>query len=467
MESCSLLTLNRFIGRSLKQSACELYWVVAEIYEMRVGSNGHCFLELIEKENGGERIVARAKANIWAYYFRMLHPYFKTMTGHELAVGMKVMFHVSVEFHELYGISLQVTDVNPVYTVGELALQKQAILNQLEEEGVMDMNKELSLAEIPNRIAVISSKTAAGYGDFLDQLHTNPYGYAFRHTLFPAVMQGNETETSVIAALEHIFERENEFDAVVIIRGGGAQSDLNCFNSYRMACCIAQFPLPVITGIGHERDETVADMVAFAGLKTPTAVAEYLINRMCSFDSRLQELFAQLVASVQQRVRLSDKRLQEQSHKLHYLWQTALHTQDMRLQAYRFALSRSAVETIARERNENFKLTLSLRLSARKILQVARTKLPDYRQRLVKSVRSDLDHCRKRTEWLGDKLQWLNPERLLERGYSITLVNGKVVRSAHQLQKGQTLTTIFGDGSTESTVTSVKNHQDDASLFVF
>ncbi|MDR1672138.1 MAG: exodeoxyribonuclease VII large subunit [Bacteroidales bacterium] len=456
MESCSLLMLNRLISQSLKQSVSGLYWVVAEIYEMRVGSSGHCFLELIEKEDGSERIVARAKANIWAYYFRIVHPYFKTMTGRELAAGMKVMFHVSVEFHELYGVSLQVTDVNPAYTVGELALQKQAILKQLEDEGVIEMNKESYLAEIPNRIAVISSKTAAGYGDFLHHLHDNPYGYAFVHTLFPAIMQGNEAETSIIASLDLIFEREDEFDAVVIIRGGGAQSDLNCFNSYRLACRIAQFPLPVITGIGHERDETIADTVAFAALKTPTAVAGYLIDLMCSFDNRLQELSLQFVESAQRHIRLSDKRMQEQSHKLYRLWQTILHVQDRRLQAYGFTLSRAAAEAITHARNENFRQLLSVQLSARKMLQTTQVKLPDYRQRLAKSARSDLNNCRKRTEWLDDKLQLLNPQRLLERGYSITLVGGKTVHSANQLRKGQSVTTIFSDGKTESTVTAIE-----------
>ena len=209
MESFSLLELNRFIRQQLKDSMPGLYWVVAEINEMQVNSAGHCFMELIEKSHESEQLTAKARATVWAYHFRMLSPYFETMTGQRLAAGLKVMLQASVDFHEIYGLSLHVTDINPAFTVGDLAMQRQAIIQQLVDEGVFDMNRELELSEAPQRIAVISSETAAGYGDFVSQLQNNSRNYVFHHRLFQAVMQGNEAETSIINALEQIFEVED------------------------------------------------------------------------------------------------------------------------------------------------------------------------------------------------------------------------------------------------------------------
>ncbi|MDR1864789.1 MAG: exodeoxyribonuclease VII large subunit [Bacteroidales bacterium] len=435
MESFSLLELNRHIRQALRQSAAGLYWVTAEINGASVSSAGHCFLELIEKESAGERIVAKAKANIWASRFAMLHPYFKTMTGQELSVGLKVMLQVSVEFHELYGFSLQVTDINPVFTVGDLALQKQSVLRQLTEEGVIDMNRELELPAVPQRIAVISSETAAGYGDFCDQLHHNGCGYAFRHTLFPAVMQGNEAENSIIDALERIFEQEDGFDVVAIIRGGGSQSDLNCFNSYRMACCMAQFPLPIITGIGHERDETIADRVAFMSLKTPTAVAEYLIGRASLFDGYLQELSQRLHGAAEKILQAHAEKLQAQSYRLRHVLQEFIHKREKTIQEYTFRLSHAATVSLARRRDEQRQWSELLQASARKMLRERKAQLL----------------------WIDNKISLLNPEKLLERGYSLTLSEGKAVRSISSLKEGQKLETVFKDGKAESVVTAL-NH---------
>ena len=414
MESYSLLELHQRIRQQLKDAMPGLFWVVAEINELHVNSAGHCFMELIEKASFGEQITAKARANIWAYHFRMLSPYFETMTRQRLSAGLKVMLQVSVEFHELYGMSLQVTDINPAFTAGDLAMQRQAVIQQLTDEGVFDMNRELELPHVPQRIAVISSETASGYGDFADQLH-HQHGYAFHHRLFQAVMQGNEAEDSIVRALEQIFDCEDEFDVVVLIRGGGSQSDLNCFNSYRLASCIAQFPLPVITGIGHDRDETVADLVACLALKTPTAVAEFLINKAISFDRLLQELTQQLADAAERAIRQPADKLQYLSQRLLNIIHSYARLQDKKLHALQLRLTHAANATITFHRN--------------------------------------------RIALLENKRQLLDPVNLLRRGYSITLVNGKVIRSVSMAEQGQKIETVLHDGNLESMVINIEKEK--------
>jgi exodeoxyribonuclease VII large subunit len=451
VEPQSLSSFNQLVRQTLEQSLPGFYWVVAEINEINV-NNGHCFMELIEKGADSEKIIAKARATIWAYQFRMVHPYFVSMTGRELAAGLKVMLQVSAVFHELYGFSLQVTDINPSYTVGELALQKQQILQQLEDEGVIDMNRELEPAEVPQRIAVISSPSAAGYGDFTKQLLNNSAGYAFRQTLFPAVMQGNEAEDSVTAALEKIFEREDEFDVVVMIRGGGSQSDLHCFNSYRIASSIAQFPLPVLTGIGHDRDETIADRVANIALKTPTAVAEYLIDQAETFDGYLQNLSQRLSESVTAAVQQPIGHIRGQSHRLQRIMQTFAHRQDKELMMYRFRLNDIAREIIAQHQSKRVNMAISLQSVVKHTLTERKNKFPELERRIHSTVSTKLKTEEAKAKWLKDKLHLLNPERLLERGYSITSSNGKIVRSVSGLTAGQKLETRLSDGTVESVV---------------
>ncbi len=436
-ESISLSELNGLIGQRLKAAMPDQYWVTAEINEMHVNIRGHCFLELIEKAPLGEQITAKSSANIWAYHFRMLRPYFETMTGQSLSAGLKVMLRVSVEFHELYGMSLQVTDINPAFTVGDLAVRKMAVLQKLTDEGIIDMNRELDLPDVAQRIAVISSKTAAGYGDFIDQLHQNPYGYAFRHTLFPAVMQGNDAETSIINALDQIFEREEEFDVAVIIRGGGAQSDLNCFNSYRLTCCMAQFPLPLITGIGHDRDETIADRVACVSLKTPTAVAEFLINKALLFDKSLEELTRRLAEAVAESIRIPTDRLLQQSRRLQNITRSFVHARDKELQAYRFRLSHAD----------------------HKAVQAQNAKISELLQRLFGASRTLLNDQKKQIVWSENKVRLLDPTKLLQRGYSVTLADGKIVRDIRTLEKGQCIETLLYDGKVESVVEKTMPNQ--------
>ena len=308
------LTLYQLLGQvkeALRNTLPFSWWVMAEISELKVNLSGHCYLELIEKEDAAESIRAKVRAIIWSSVFRMLQPYFETTTHTRLTAGIKVMVKVTAEFHELYGFSLIITDIEPSYTVGEMARQKQEVINRLKTEGVFDMNKALIIPALPGKIAVISSKTAAGFGDFMDQLTGNPSGYKFYMKLFPAVMQGDEAEQSIIHAFDRIYAHEDFFDVVVIIRGGGAQSDLNCFNSYWLAAHICQFPLPVLTGIGHEQDETIADLVAHTRLKTPTAVAEFIISLYQQADENIKELSMALFDVVSEKVSVEKERLNE------------------------------------------------------------------------------------------------------------------------------------------------------------
>ena len=287
----SLQELQRRIKSAIEDSLPLPVWVVAEISDLKVNSySGHCYMELVEKEEavrgGTATPKAQARAVIWRNQYAMLSAYFLSQTGSHLQAGMKILAKVTVTYHELYGLSLQISDIDPTYTLGEVERQKQITISQLKADGVWDMNRELSLPCPIQSIAIISSATAAGYQDFCRELSEG--GYDFRLMLFEAIVQGERAEDSVIDALSRIAEHEEEYDVVVVIRGGGSTSDLSCFNSYRLCAYVAQFPLPVLTGIGHDKDESVADMVAHTPLKTPTAVAAWLTQQMQSLEGWLE-----------------------------------------------------------------------------------------------------------------------------------------------------------------------------------
>lgn len=293
-EPLSLYSLNNLVRNTLAQGLPSAYWVVGELSEVRETQAGHCYVELVERDEATQEMVAKARGTIWARIYSLLKPYFLEQTGERFSVGLKVMLKVTVVFHELYGFSLDICDIEPAYTLGDIARRKQAILNRLKAEGVIDLNKELPFPALPQRIAVISSSFAAGYGDFCDQLMNNPYGFVFYPHLFAAPMQGNKVEQGVISALDRIAENIGSWDVVVIIRGGGATSDLSCFDTYDLANNCAQFPLPIITGIGHQRDDTVLDAVAHTRAKTPTAAAELLIHAVAAQSAMLEDVSARL-----------------------------------------------------------------------------------------------------------------------------------------------------------------------------
>lgn len=409
MDALSLYDLNALVRRSLEQCLPDEYWVQAELSEVRVHpATGHCYVEFVQKDPRSNNLVAKARGVIWSNVFRLLRPYFEESTGQVFTAGIKVLVQVSVGFHELYGFSLTVHDIDPTYTLGDMARRRREILKQLEEEGVLTLNKELPMPELPRRVAVISSATAAGYGDFCHQLMNNPRGYYFHTELFAAAMQGDRVEESMLAALDSINSRVDDFDVVVIIRGGGATSDLSCFDTYLLAAACAQFPLPIITGIGHERDDTVLDSVAHTRVKTPTAAAEYLIARMDEAADRLNDLAVRLYEVVTARLKWERNRLQQ---------------------------CRNRIPTASVRRVSSAKLEL---LTARKDLH--------------RSVEAVLARHRHKLELLKQRLADASPDKLLARGYSITLKDGKAVKDAALLSPGDRLVTRLYRGEVQSVV---------------
>lgn len=407
-SAISLYELNNTIKSILSGSMPDAIWVRAEMSDVRTNQNGHCYLEFIEKDASGRNVVARMRGVIWSSTFRMLKMYFESETNQSFSSGIKVLVKVSVDFHEAYGLNLTVHDIDPTYTLGDQAKNRALILKQLEEDGVLTLNKELEFPIPANRIAVISSPTAAGYEDFCNQLENNSDGFVFYTKLFPAVMQGEKTEESIVAALERIFENANSFDVVVIIRGGGATSELSSFDSYLLAASCAQFPLPVITGIGHERDDTVLDVVAYARAKTPTAVAEYLIGKMVDIRDEYLWIEQEIVALVNNTLTANQVKLETLSSRFSYLLKDRTREQMKDLDSMKFRL----------------------------------TTLVDH---YLSDAKKDLLTKEK-------YLELISPQNILKKGYSITLKNGKAVKSVASLKKGDLLTTLLADGEITSQV---------------
>lgn len=451
-DAISLYELNNLIKAVLAGSLPDMFWIRAETSDVRVNQNGHCYLEFIEKDNKGRALVARARAMIWSNTFFMLKAYFENATQQPFTSGLKVLVRVSVEFHELYGFSLTVHDIDPSYTLGDQALNRAAILKQLEEEGVLYLNKELELPVPANRIAIISSPTAAGYEDFLDQLNNNAYGFAFYTKLFPAIMQGDRSENSIIFALERIYDHLEHFDAVVIIRGGGATSDLSSFDSYLLAASCAQFPLPIITGIGHERDDTVLDIVAHTRAKTPTAVAEFLISNMAETAMELDELVQGIVSLVQQRLQDETVKISVYETKNSFVLKGWQKEQESVLASAKSVLSRG-MQRIMKENQNKFVLVEDIaRKRLQQIEKLNLDKLTRIQDTLNRSTQQSLREHTTMLDMYEKHLQLSSPENILKKGYTLTLLDGKVIKHKDALRSGDSITTRFSDGSIESTV---------------
>lgn len=392
------------------------------------------------------------RATVWSYTWRMLRPYFEGSTGYQLTSGIKVMVYVSLEYHPVYSISLNIKDIDPTYTLGDLARKKAEIIERLKREGVMDMNKLLEFPIVPQRVAVISSPTAAGLEDFLNSLSSNIFNFRFDVTLFQAIMQGEKAEESIIAALENIYNLEEKFDVVALIRGGGAQIDLECFNNYDLAFHITQFPLPVLTGIGHERDETVADMVAHTRLKTPTAVAELLIDRMAEFLGTIEEYEGLLTDLV-------NLRLQAQREKLSGLLKDLLvNTRQNLFNAQRRVNDKGyTVGTLvnnrlnsAQNKLEERRNNLSYRLKY--LFQKQQQEIFQYQKSLKKITDYKLIKEKEKLQSLQKINELSSPDKVLSRGFSITLYEGKPLKDSKTINIGDELTTILHKGTLKSKV---------------
>ena len=430
----------------------ENVWIVAEIGEIKFNRNGHAYLELIEKDTASDKIIAKASANIWSYTLRMLRPYFETTTGRELSSGLKVLVAVSVEFHELYGFSLNIKDIDPAYTLGDIELQRLRIIQQLTEEGVISMNKELDLPVVIQKIAVITSPTAAGYQDFMNQLQKNPYGYHFYCKLFPAVMQGDQTESSIITALDYIFDFEDIFDAVVIIRGGGSRSDLMWFDNYKLAYHITQFPLPVISGIGHEKDVSVVDLVSHTSLKTPTAAAEFLITQMAGFELRIDELTENMTDFCSYFFDSEYERVDSLANIMVPLVQKRLHQESNRIDLAGQKVSLLTKSLIERQYRQFETLQMDLKRLAKSFIKWKSRELEQYSEKIVRNLAHIYKKENQLVTYLENSVQHFNPENILKKGYSITKHNGKIISTTDDVGVEDELETILFKGKTSSII---------------
>ena len=451
-EKLSLYELQLIIKDSLYMALPDMYWVIAEISEIKENYAGHCYLELIEKLPDDKNIRARVKAVAWSNRYRFLKSYFENITGESLKEGLKVLIRIKVEYHEVYGLSLIISDIDPAFTIGELAIKRQQILKRLEEDGVLTMNRDLDFPLVPHRVAVISSKNAAGYTDFIDQLTANSFGYIFYTALIDTAMQGNDTEKGVTAALDRIAANISMFDVVAIIRGGGSQTDLSWFDNYNIAYYITQFPLPVITGIGHEKDMSVTDIVAFRSLKTPTAVADFLVERMNGTENLLGEQSSEIIE-------LSKIIIERQKQVIERTKMKLIPVAGILIAGIKEKLSSNIIELINVGReflseagiiHSNQKTRLQ---SAAKSLISLNTSSIEQKMINLKSHSSgSFARNKVRITGLLNTLSILDPVNVLKRGYTITTLNGKILKKGNTLLKDDLIDTMFSDLSVKSRV---------------
>ncbi len=413
------------IGRHLGEDI----WVEAEVMGLSV-RNGHCYMELVQKDDGGNTPVASARATCWRSAWGAVGANFRRVTGQDPRAGINMLLKVRATFHERYGFSWNVTDIDPTFTLGDMVRRRMEIIGKLKAAGVFDMNRQLSLPMFCNRVAVVSSESAAGYGDFRDQLENNDRGLRFQARLFPSIMQGERVEASIIAALNRICEERDSFDCVVIIRGGGAGSDLSGFDTYDLAENVANFPLPVITGIGHERDECILDMVSFRREKTPTAVAAFLISHQARVLDNLDGLRERMAGSVK----------------------LAMRTERLRLDGLASRLPPMVGSLVTRNRSRLDSLSGRLGMATRARLDGELHRIGSLAQAMPHHLRRMVEGERHRLDMLSQRAKALDPVETLRRGYSITLSGGVAVRDASRLKPGDRLETRLERGTVRSVV---------------
>jgi len=456
MEYLTLSTLNSIIKQTISDNLNRTYWIIAEINQLSANYGGHAYLEFIEKQENSDKILAKSRATIWASTYRMVKPYFESVTGYQLKNGLKILVNVSVEFHEVYGLSLNVFDIDPTYTLGDLEKRKLEIIKQLKDEGIFDLNKELEFPELPQNIAIISSATAAGYEDFVNQLTNNNHNYKFNLKLFPAVMQGNNAEDSIISALDEIFEYEDIFDIVVIIRGGGSKSDLACFDTYNLTANICQFPIPIITGIGHERDVSIADIVAHESQKTPTAVAEFIISKFLEIDNKLTKIEDNFVNCINKKIRTEKENLNQITFN------------------FQNVVNNRITKTKINFQNTEQKFSNNLQ----KYLNKKEFQINLFSNKLINALNNSLNSKNKKLNFLETKtnfsiekyflkkknqlnlfekiIEYQHPKNILKKGYSITRCNNKVIKNVDELENETIIETELYFGKIKSEIKLVK-----------
>ena len=453
----SLFELSTKIQEALEAILPTIVWVTGEISDLQENRSGHCYMELVEKQENTDQPKAKARATIWSRSYRMLKPFFETSTGTALTSGIRVLVQCNVNYHPVYGLSLNIIDIDPTYTIGDIEHKRQETINRLIADGVFEMNKEVDFPWVPKKVAVISSSTAAGYQDFVHQLSNNPFGYVFEVKLYNATMQGDKAEQSIIQALDRVHANIGKYDIVAIIRGGGSQVDLGCFDSYLLANNIAQFPIPVVTGIGHEKDYSIADMVAHTRLKTPTAVAEFLINRFSNAENWMIEVKEDFGDAVFKLVNANTQLIQK----------------------FQLGVTPMLLKQIGNKKSELHKLMLTCDGKTALRISKASSKLTECKQRIRQSLK--ITH-KNEINWLSAQIKDLqnkpiellkrskhmlsqherntsanDPANILKKGFSITRQNGAIVRNASQIKVGSSIETTFAKGSIKSKVEKKQN----------
>ena len=449
----SLFELHSKIRELLRDTFQNTFWVRAEMSDVRVNSSsGHCYLEFIEKDEKTGLTVAKARGTIWARTFHILRYNFEKETKQTFSSGLKVLIKVSVEFHELYGYSLSVYDIDPSYTVGDLVRKRAEVIRRLQEEGIFNLNRELPFPLLPQRVAVITSPTAAGYGDFIRQLNDNEYGYPFYIKLFPAIMQGEKTEESLIATLDRIYPQKELFDVVVIIRGGGSTSELNSFDTYLLTANCAQFPLPIITGIGHERDDTIVDMVAHTRMKTPTAVASFLIDCLNREATKIQKIEKTIYDAATECLLREKTVLQSISIKLPVMIAGHLERLRTNLRALTAFLSALPQLLLNRAVKIDELSTRMQRATEVKMLQSSGL-ITEFPLRLRRAYDTILAEHKQAIELKEQYIKMVSPEYILKRGYTLIYKDSNIVKVATDLTPGDEITVRFVDGEKKGVIT--------------
>ena len=428
-NALTLYELNSLVVELIDKVMPSSYWVEAEIADARE-SKGHLYLELIEKDESTNIPIARASAKCWRSSWLMIGPHFERVAGVKLRAGLQIMIQVHAQFHAQYGFSWIIDDINPEYTMGSMARKRNEIIAQLKSEGVFDLQRELCLPLFAQRIAVISSASAAGYGDFCNQLQHNEYGFRFQMQLFQAFMQGEQVEQSIVAALNLISTKEDDFDCVVIIRGGGATADLSGFDTLVLAENVANFPLPVITGIGHERDESILDMVAHTRVKTPTAAAAFLIDHLAATLNRIEQAQISIQRMVEHRIQHEKLHLQQLSTHIPILFSMIKNRENARLDDYWHALLQRVMLHLQQSK-------MRVELLSNKVIPATTNKLMAEQHKL---------------QLLEQRVDGVNPERMLRLGYSLTYKNGYVLRNVNEVKAGDEITTRLKGGIITSVV---------------
>lgn len=406
MQQLSLSEFNSLLKAAIKDHLEPSYWIVAEIGELNHHSSGHCYLTLVEKK--GQKVLAKIRATIWSFTFSNIQTTFFRVTGMPLEAGMTVLLNAVPEFHEVYGLSLNVREIDPNYTLGERERARQETIAKLEREGLLELNKQIPLPTVAQKIAVISSATAAGFGDFTNQLENNPYGYKAQLKLYSATMQGDAAAESIMTAITSIEASGQEFDLLVIIRGGGAKTDLDCFDDYELCKKIAECRLPVVTGIGHERDETIADMVANTRLKTPTAVAEFILSAMLHFESEMQLMLERI--------------------------------------------TRVSIELINWEKNSLTQLMSDIPSRVSQRLLHSRFRLESFERIIERRPKEIIDHSKLNLKMMAKLIDNSSLDKALSRGFTVTKVNGKYLKDETSINPGDKIETQYSQGTFTSTV---------------